>query len=55
MVGISSSRWLTVGLGTMMAASLVVGSSAAVFAQDEDCPHDSDQRPASHPKTARGP
>ena len=39
MVGITKSRWLTVGLGTIMAASLVVGSSAVAFAQDEEeCP-----------------
>ncbi len=35
MVGITKSRWLTAGLTTIMAAGLVVGSSAAAFAQDE--------------------
>ena len=43
MVGITKSRWLTAGLTTIMAAGLVVGSSAAAFAQDEspaaeECP-----------------
>jgi ribose transport system substrate-binding protein len=39
MVGITKSRWLTVGLGTIMAASLVVGGSAVAFAQEEEeCP-----------------
>jgi ribose transport system substrate-binding protein len=36
MVGITKSRWLTVGLGTIMAASLVVGGSAVAFAQEEE-------------------
>ncbi len=35
MVGVTKSRWLTAGLTTIMAAGLVVGSSAAAFAQDE--------------------
>lgn len=34
MVGITKSRWLTTGLSTIMAASLVVGTSAAAFAQE---------------------
>jgi ribose transport system substrate-binding protein len=43
MVGVTKSRWLTAGLTTIMAAGLVVGSSAAAFAQDEspaaeECP-----------------
>lgn len=43
MVGITTSRWLTAGLTTVMAAGLVVGSSAAAVAQDEspaaeECP-----------------
>jgi len=35
MVGITRSRWLATGLSTLMAAGLVVGSSAVTFAQDE--------------------
>ena len=35
MVGFTKSRWLTTGLTTIMAAGLVVGSSAAAFAQDQ--------------------
>jgi ribose transport system substrate-binding protein len=35
MVGFTKSRWLATGLSTLMAAGLVVGSSAVTFAQDE--------------------
>ena len=38
MVGITNNRWLATGLSTLMAAGLVVGTSAAAFAQDEECP-----------------
>ena len=38
MVGIAKNRWLATGLSTLMAAGLVVGSSAVTLAQDEECP-----------------
>jgi ribose transport system substrate-binding protein len=38
MVGITKSRWLATGLSTLMATGLVVGTGAAVVAQDEECP-----------------
>ena len=38
MDGITKSRWLATCLSTLMAAGLVVGTSAAAFAQEEECP-----------------
>ncbi len=38
MVGFTKNRWLATGLSTLMAAGLVVGTSAVTFAQDEECP-----------------
>ena len=38
MVGITRNRWLATGLSTLMAAGLVVGTSAVTLAQDEECP-----------------
>jgi len=35
MVGFAKNRWLATGLSTLMAAGLVVGTSAVAFAQDE--------------------
>ena len=38
MVGITHNRWLATGMSTLLAAGMVVGASAAVLAQDDECP-----------------